>query len=284
MNENFDNSHADFWIKVSNGDPSFDIHSILGRNGYTATTDYPSSVYWEKQLQRYPKSKVIITYRDPESWYKSFKSTIARLQPDFDECPFGVRVCFGFLGLPCKNASKMIHNVITRDCFNNDISKENMISSYLNYIESVKRKCPPEKLLIYNIKDGWEPLCKFLGVSVPNIPFPFGNSTKEYQSFANKINLIGYAVTVLGLGIPALWRQRSLLNHAERKADHIYSTPHQVEVSASVDSELLMQAVTYDQHQAESYEMQLGRVKRPTVAPGYAGKFKTLLQIIPPQQ
>ena len=64
----------------------------------------------------------------------------------------------------------MIHKVITRDCFNNNWSKDNIIRSYINYCEEVKHYCPPEKLLVFRVTDGWGPLCKFLNKPVSTLP------------------------------------------------------------------------------------------------------------------
>ena len=44
----------------------------------------------------------------------------------------------------------------------------------------VKQTCPEENLLVYNVKDGWEPLCKFLGVEVPDVNFPTKNVRAEF--------------------------------------------------------------------------------------------------------
>lgn len=105
----------------------------------------------------------------------------------------------------------MLNKVITRDCFHSDWSKENIIKSYNDHIEDVKRFVPPEKLLIYSVAEGWEPLCNFLNCDVPNVKFPNENSTKEFQSLVRMINAVGYAISIIGMGIPALYRQQSLI-------------------------------------------------------------------------
>ena len=38
---------------------------------------------------------------------------------------------------------------------------------------------PAERLLIYSPRQGWEPLCSFLGVPVPDVSFPRVNSRDE---------------------------------------------------------------------------------------------------------
>lgn len=108
MNENFDNGHANQWIQVSDFHDLKVLDSILIGNGYRSTCDFPSAVYYKLQMQLYPDAKVILTYRDPEVWYKSFMNTIGNMQPDNEKCPFGVRVAFA-MGLPCKNAGNIFY-------------------------------------------------------------------------------------------------------------------------------------------------------------------------------
>jgi hypothetical protein len=50
------------------------------------------------------------------------------------------------------------------------------------YSEQVKRDIPPERLLIFDVGNGWEPLCAFFGVPVPQTPFPRENAAAEFQT------------------------------------------------------------------------------------------------------
>ena len=54
-----------------------------------------------------------------------------------------------------------------------------MRAKYLEHIEKVRKLVPPERLLIWNVKEGWEPLCKFLGRPVPDLPIPHENKTGD---------------------------------------------------------------------------------------------------------
>jgi hypothetical protein len=54
--------------------------------------------------------------------------------------------------------------------------KERGIACYLRHVEEVKATVPEQRLLIYRVTEGWEPLCRFLGTPVPNIPFPHANA------------------------------------------------------------------------------------------------------------
>ena len=49
---------------------------------------------------------------------------------------------------------------------------EQMIETMLRHSEEVKRNVPPERLLLWSVSEGWEPLCEFLEVPVPEVPLP----------------------------------------------------------------------------------------------------------------
>lgn len=59
---------------------------------------------------------------------------------------------------------------------------------YLDHVEEVRSLVPPERLLEYNIKDGWDPLCEFLGDSAPDISFPHENNTANFIQICNALN------------------------------------------------------------------------------------------------
>ena len=52
---------------------------------------------------------------------------------------------------------------------------------YLKHYEKIRQLVPPERLLEYHIQDGWDPLCRFLNQSVPQIPFPSGNGIETFR-------------------------------------------------------------------------------------------------------
>jgi hypothetical protein len=66
----------------------------------------------------------------------------------------------------------LFYRVIVRDSFKNDFSRENVIARFDEHNAAVVRECPPDKLLVFEAKDGWGPLCKFLGKSIPDQPYP----------------------------------------------------------------------------------------------------------------
>jgi hypothetical protein len=80
--------------------------------------------------------------------------------------------------------------------------------AYLEHIEKIKALVPPEKLLVFNVKEGWAPLCEFLDLPVPETPFPRVNDSKTWlDAMANsrraKIRqiLIKFLKTTTMLGV-----------------------------------------------------------------------------------
>ena len=82
----------------------------------------------------------------------------------------------------------MIVKLIRDDTFGGDLSRENAIRVYDAHNQAVRREVPPEKLLVFNAWDGWEPLCDFLDVPVPAAPYPRTNSTDEFRVRAGLAN------------------------------------------------------------------------------------------------
>ena len=68
-------------------------------------------------------------------------------------------------------------------------------------MENVKNYVPKDRLLVFDVKEGWNPLCKFLEVPVPNAPFPWENDTAELRGRFNKVKWASYLIIV---GLPVL--------------------------------------------------------------------------------
>lgn len=138
--------------------------------GYRSAVDWPVAQFWRELSEHYPKAKIILTERDAEKWYKSFSDTILRVltlptPPD-----------------PAMQAhSKMVRAVITDGAFAGKLDdKAHILDVYRRHNEAVKRAIPADRLLVFDAPQGWEPLCRFLGVPVPKTEFPRTNSTDEF--------------------------------------------------------------------------------------------------------
>jgi hypothetical protein len=143
--------------------------------GFSSAVDMPACLYYRKLALAYPQAKVILTVRDPASWYRSAVATIWAAEPAGQTgAPRGAE-------LAAKVRAATIREVgfdILQDPRNEPLTT----AQFSRYSEQVKRDIPPDRLLVFVAGDGWAPLCAFLGVPVPQSPFPRENATAEYQT------------------------------------------------------------------------------------------------------
>ncbi len=152
--------------------PQVDWEDVL--SGYVSAVDWPSTYFWKELADIYPDSKIILTERSPESWYESCMSTIFLAVTS--EGSEGVR------SAQQRMARKM---VIERTLQGRWQDKEYAMDVFKKHNEEVKRLVPPGRLLTYDVKDGWAPLCGFLGVAVPDFDFPKVNTKDEFRARLN---------------------------------------------------------------------------------------------------
>ena len=149
------------WIEAGAGRPDWD--KIFA--GYNSMVDYPGAFYWRQLAAHYPDAKVLHTVRDPDKWFASTQATI--FEPGslvtLKDGPMAA-----FFG-------SFLHDI--RDHLHD---RAFMTAHFRRHSEEVKRSIPPERLLIYELGQGWAPLCKFLGVPVPDAPYPSENTTAEF--------------------------------------------------------------------------------------------------------
>ena len=155
------------WIDAGAGRPNWD--AIF--KGYCSMVDYPGAAYWPELAAHYPDAKVLHTVRDADSWFESTQETIfapdSFALSDGPQAPFFATISNRIVG----NIRERIHD----RAFMTDYFRRNT--------EAVKTTIPAERLLIYEVGEGWERLCKFLDVPVPTEPYPSENTRKAF-SFA----------------------------------------------------------------------------------------------------
>lgn len=177
--------HVNFWIKLANGE-KMNFDDVFKKQGYKAGCDNPFSTFWKEQLQQYPNAKVVLTVRDPEKWYKSWNETIYSIIYGGPHTSFLANVTLFLL-----NMSQFHSQVVKKRILNNDFSKENTIKCFNEHNAEVIAKCPKDKLLVFNVSEGWEPLCKFLDKPIPDVPFPHLNDTNDIKTYATVLAVIG---------------------------------------------------------------------------------------------
>jgi len=159
--------HLKYWAEIMQGGKA-DWETLF--TGYQAATDWPVAAYYRDLMVLYPGAKVILTVRDPESWHISIMNTIYQLSRRFARFSRLIPAAHQFL--------RGMEEVIWEGIFHNKLEdKAHAIEVFKDHIEEVKRVVPEERLLIFEARHGWEPLCAFLNVPVPaNKPYPHKNN------------------------------------------------------------------------------------------------------------
>jgi hypothetical protein len=124
-------------------------------------------------MERYPEAQVILTVRDPEGWYNSVHDTIYQIIPEIKK-----------ISPDFKEFLKLVWQKICQSRFSD---KDFAIKAFNEHVEQVKNLVPSHRLLVYQVKDGWEPLCQFLKTPIPNKPFPHLN---DRASFSENLSLL----------------------------------------------------------------------------------------------
>lgn len=158
-----------------------DYDSIF--KGYKAVVDFPGSIYYKDLMKRYPDAKIILTVRDPEKWYKSVSDTIYPIPRGFKRFMVSMMGLFNPKPRYLAKFFKYVDELIWINFFEGKfLDKTYALKRFNDWNEEVKRTVPADKLLIFEINEGWEPLCKFLGVPVPNESFPWLNDTASFKN------------------------------------------------------------------------------------------------------
>jgi Sulfotransferase domain len=154
-------------------------------DGYQAAVDYPACQYYRQLLEHYPDAKVVLTVRDPHRWYESanetiFQSARSRTEPGEGGPP---RMPFPHDSPYFIRVIQLIQGSIFGGHFQGKTDDPAFcMEVFRRHNDEVQQVVPPDQLLVYEVKQGWEPLCRFLGVPVPESrPFPHLNEREDFR-------------------------------------------------------------------------------------------------------
>jgi len=177
---------AKLWIGLNSGKMSGkQVTNVLVNRNFNASVDAPGALFWEQLYESNPHAKVILTLRNFDKWYESVSETIhtgLSQQPLFFKLllkiPFGK---FSQINKPRQMVAEIIFG--PKGFYKGKFEDKEFVRNLFNqYIENVKQKVPKDQLLVYEITQGWEPLCKFLDKPIPNEPFPRVNDREAFQA------------------------------------------------------------------------------------------------------
>ena len=151
-----------------------DFDEVLA--GYRSACDAPSCFLYRELAARYPNAKVVLGIRTAESWWKSASSTVMAVRPP-DASPLGpIGPMMEKMVAYAARHDRPTPNPLERR------NAESSMAAFMRHNEDVMRTIAPERLLVFEAKQGWEPLCNFLGVPVPSIPYPRVNTTEDFHA------------------------------------------------------------------------------------------------------
>jgi hypothetical protein len=163
--------HVAVWSDATDGRP-VDWDALF--SGYAASVDWPGCTFWRELADHYRDAKVLLTLRSPASWYASVHETIYQVlsKPPPPDPTFGAW-------------HAMVTKLVAERTFGGRFAdRAHAIGVYERHAETVQRALPRERLLVYEVARGWQPLCEFLGLPIPDGAFPRVNSKDEFRTRA----------------------------------------------------------------------------------------------------
>ena len=164
------------WTAAANGAPT-DWHKLF--DGYGAVVDWPAAAFWSEIAEAFPDAIILFSHRDADGWWKSATRTIFegfRRRPQ-DAPTEGPAMNPGFVPM----ITALFGKTFTPDFLDETAAK----AAFERHNADVRRRAPRPRLLEWQAKDGWAPICAALGLPVPDEPFPVTNTTEEFRARAH---------------------------------------------------------------------------------------------------
>lgn len=163
--------------------------------GYRSQVDFPGATIWRELLAAFPDSKVLHTVRDPDRWYDSTRDTIYRAQTVV--APW-VRKALPFVDQAFEVNDALIWNGLFEGRFED---RARAIDVFEARTQEVMDAVPPDRLLVFDVAQGWEPLCAFLDVPVPDEPFPHVNDRAAMRRRLRAVRAVTHGAPWLGAAL-----------------------------------------------------------------------------------
>lgn len=212
----FTEGHIEVWQPELEKRSSPDWETILEKCGYVATLDHPCADFYEELMKRYPNAKVLLSEHPggPERWYAS-KMALGRLQTHMSAWPIKpVAILLQPIIMPMffknpmnakykgkpqlgRKLGEVVETFVWgEDHLSKKADKAYAMKRYEDWNAKVKATVPKDRLLVFNVKQGWAPLCEFLGKPVPDVPFPREDShnTESIDKLFFKVKVVLWVI------------------------------------------------------------------------------------------
>ncbi|MGD2171839.1 MAG: sulfotransferase [Gammaproteobacteria bacterium] len=157
-----------FWKAIAAGEP-VDWAEVFAE--YNSQVDWPGAHVWAETAAAFPDARVIHTERPEDAWWNSFNGTIGKFFASYSK-----------LDLP-PHIDDIFDTMVSwfmKDTFEDFTDRDSAISAYRRNNQRVRETIPADRLLVFHVADGWGPLCEFLELPVPDMPFPHSHPRQEF--------------------------------------------------------------------------------------------------------
>jgi hypothetical protein len=174
-----DLDEVEVWHRALDGEDV--LEKIFG--GYESTVDWPGGFVYRELAEAHPDAKVLLSVRDPETWEPSYRETIGSMSHG-DTLIGHLSGARREIDPRWRRYLELVDRMLwsDRSPFGNGWEPEPMKQQMIAYNESVKAAIAPERLLVWQVSEGWGPLCEFLEVPVPTEPIPHVNDTEAFKA------------------------------------------------------------------------------------------------------
>ncbi|MDX1779988.1 MAG: sulfotransferase [Thalassovita sp.] len=140
--------------------------------GYQSQIDWPGAHVWQDLAGAFPGAKIIHSMRPDDSWWNSFSGTIGKLLTIYRDMPLPPHV---------HEMMEVAEDIVGHRTFGGRwAERDAALAAYHHRAEEVTATLPADRLLVFDVAQGWDPLCDFLGAAVPEVPFPHRNVKSEF--------------------------------------------------------------------------------------------------------
>ncbi|MES2144027.1 MAG: sulfotransferase family protein [Pseudomonadota bacterium] len=158
-----------YWQRLAAGE-SVDWNAVFA--GYRSQVDWPGAHVWRELSIAFPDAKVVHTVRPEEKWWASFDKTIGKLMARYEGLPLPPHI---------RDILVAWNDLVGQGTFGGVLdNKDNGLAAFRRRTEDVRAALPADRLLVFDVSEGWEPLCAFLGVKVPDAAFPHHNLRADF--------------------------------------------------------------------------------------------------------
>jgi Sulfotransferase domain len=157
--------HVPLWMSAAQGKPDW----AKNYSGFKSAVDWPTASFWNELAHQNPNAKFVLTVRSAKSWAQSFSETIQKLIAGLDQAPPHMRP-FIEMGIA----------VLGKAGFTPTQDHDALVKAFDAHNNAVIAGLPKNRLLVYEVKNGWAPLCKFLDKPFITEQFPKTNNREDF--------------------------------------------------------------------------------------------------------